>query len=293
MSDLFFGINILVRGNEASISDILQRQGINETTVGLIRFGQYMGPNSFAYYGLLPFFLAIGNMMIPDKTRTILWIKACVVLLLGFGLIGSGSRSALLGVVVGAVSLVVMLKGKKRAKFIAFIILILGLAVVYYDEFNTIEVVVNRVIAGNQFVTGAYGRFTSWSFGLELFRESPLFGVGYGGYYREFILTNHSISHANPHSAYIQLLSEGGLIAFVPFMIIVMLSSKLMLSKTWSATSYGLEYWRPFFFAGFIAMLTSCIFNSYHYDRVFWIAISFAVALSMHRSNRSKQPVLP
>jgi hypothetical protein len=46
-----------------------------------------------------------------------------------------------------------------------------------------------------------------------------------------------------------------------------------------SRLSPGLEFWRPYFFCGFLAQLVSNWFNDYFAERNLWLLLAFAVVL--------------
>jgi hypothetical protein len=70
-------------------------------------------------------------------------------------------------------------------------------------------------------------RFDYWSAALSMFRDHPIFGVGidrFGEYYREYALQNQVVQGQitdNAHSIYLQLLATGGLVTFIPYLLLV------------------------------------------------------------------------
>jgi hypothetical protein len=59
------------------------------------------------------------------------------------------------------------------------------------------------------------------------------------------------------------------------------------LLKSPNAAGDNLEYWRPYFLAGFASILVVNLFNSYFFDRVMFIIIGFAAALEHGRRDAS------
>jgi O-antigen ligase len=67
-------------------------------------------------------------------------------------------------------------------------------------------------------------RFDYWNAASGMFKDHPIFGVGidrFGEYYREYAVQNQVVQGQitdNAHSIYLQLLSTGGLILFIPYL---------------------------------------------------------------------------
>ena len=78
------------------------------------------------------------------------------------------------------------------------------------------------------------GRIWFWEFALEKFRQSPVFGIGWGGfkhYYHMRIGDYSSTSTTvDAHNVYLQILCEMGIVGFVAFLCAVSTTFK----TTWS-----------------------------------------------------------
>lgn len=70
-------------------------------------------------------------------------------------------------------------------------------------------------------------RFDYWNAALAMFKDHPIVGVGtdrFGEYYREYAVQNQVVQGQitdNAHSVYMQLLATGGLITFIPYILLV------------------------------------------------------------------------
>jgi O-antigen ligase len=70
-------------------------------------------------------------------------------------------------------------------------------------------------------------RLDYWSAAYAMFKDHPIFGVGidrFGEYYREYAVQNQVVQGQitdNAHSIYMQLLATGGLITFVPYILLI------------------------------------------------------------------------
>ena len=71
-------------------------------------------------------------------------------------------------------------------------------------------------------------RFDYWSAAVGMFKDHPIFGVGidrFGEYYREYAVQNQIVQGQftdNAHSIYLHLLATGGLILFIPYLLLVL-----------------------------------------------------------------------
>jgi O-antigen ligase len=71
-------------------------------------------------------------------------------------------------------------------------------------------------------------RFDYWNAAVGMFKDHPIFGVGidrFAEYYREYAVQNQVVQGQitdNAHSIYMQLLATGGLILFVPYLLLVL-----------------------------------------------------------------------
>jgi O-antigen ligase len=70
-------------------------------------------------------------------------------------------------------------------------------------------------------------RLDYWQAALNMFQSHPLFGVGidrYGEYYREYAVQDQFVQGVftnNAHNVYLHLLATGGLILFIPYLLLL------------------------------------------------------------------------
>lgn len=88
--------------------------------------------------------------------------------------------------------------------------------------------------------TNIYGRLATYEQGLEIFRHHPLFGIGVNNYhaYTERLppVTLHGVESVTyPHSSYIGLLAEQGLLGFIPLVVLSFAIWRLVRTLTRSA----------------------------------------------------------
>lgn len=84
-------------------------------------------------------------------------------------------------------------------------------------------------LAGKYYQGTLRNRLDYWNAAIGMFKDYPIFGVGidrFGEYYREYAVQNQVVQGQitdNAHSVFLQLLATGGLILFIPYLLLVLL----------------------------------------------------------------------
>lgn len=230
----------------ATLGVIKSLTGTSETFFDLARnslFGQVGSGNELRYGGpigepnlwgqilvsTMPFVL---YLITSNNTRSIKSMFFLIIsgVLITLALIFTGSRGAFVALLIitplfaidQKIKLSTLLTG-----FIIFVIVINLLPDSYAKRFATL---------GNQETLSqddaVIGRSTTMQIGWEMFTENPILGVGFGRYQQNYwqIAQNLGLeSNANnidytkdaqlPHSLYLEILSETGLIGLITFML--------------------------------------------------------------------------
>lgn len=239
--------------------------------------GESIPINRLALQLLLPLFLAVGWVVSRERTRLRL-LGGISVGVLFLGLLGTMSRSGMLGFIAGMAVVAVRhfrvrLAGMIGIMAVAVAALWLGTLFASIAGFG--EVLESRWStedAGSMATT----RFSNWVHGLKLFADSPLFGVGWGNYSTANVPRPYGAP--DPHNAYVRLMAWQGFVglASIGYMIYAVLRGFL---RQYRHVGDELRHWTPFFLAGFIGILVTNLANSYLFDRHLYIAIGFAAAL--------------
>ena len=138
-------------------------------------------------------------------------------------LIKTGSIQGIFGLIIGA-TLILVTKiwiTNKRYGQIATLAVLIASAPVFLALIN-IGPLASRIYQGT-----LKNRFDYWSAAFAMFKDHPIFGVGtdrFGEYYREYALQNQVVQGQatdNAHSIYMQLIATGGLITFIPYVLLV------------------------------------------------------------------------
>jgi O-antigen ligase len=139
----------------------------------------------------------------------------------------SGSVQGFFSFAIG-VSVIVLVKGYLVSKTIGN----LGALIALAGSIPILLAVFNIGPLASKLYQGTLrNRLDYWNSALSMFRDFPISGVGidrFGEYYREYALQNQLVREQvtnNAHSVYLQLLSTGGLLTFLPYLALVLFVS--------------------------------------------------------------------
>jgi O-antigen ligase len=130
----------------------------------------------------------------------------------GVGLLATGSRGALMGLVI-AVLVIISLSGRKGMMRIAFGLVIFAVAFVIAKQFDLLPV--GRESGGIDDFTKE-GRLLVWGQAVLLFLQHPWIGNGWLNFHELGVLGDtHFGSVVHAHNWYLNTLAESGLVGFV------------------------------------------------------------------------------
>jgi O-antigen ligase len=219
--------------------------------------------------------------------------KLAGILMLGINLyviLNTFSRGAYLVLAIDA--LLILFLFRKRFNPMIFLagaaILVLAIPFVpqtYRDRFTSLFVVTSE--NGIYQDTSLRGRSSEMLTGLAMFAEHPILGVGVGNYptsyqrYAQLIGIEFRAEARDPHSLYVQLLAETGVLGTVAFLgIIFFLFDALNKACRAIEGSPHLADWLPWISAyrfAILSYLLTSIFLHSAYIRYLWILIAMAL----------------
>lgn len=200
--------------------------------------GTLGNPNHFAFYlGMVfPLFLALlflklqfleaGKSLrekiiaVVDKNKWLL-LYAAVPILLGTGIILTGSRSGIVTMILCFLifsQLAVYLKqGKSIRQKLAFFFIVITAAVLFIGVQTTV----------NKFLSTSFessGRFLRWPATLNMSKDFLILGAGFGTYRYSYFLydpdeAGNWSTHA--HNDYLEIFAEGGIIGSILFFLLI------------------------------------------------------------------------
>ena len=231
-------------------------------------------------------FAAALVMMFPLMVSKILTDDWKVRLFAAIGIFGitcsiviSGSRGGFLGLTADCLAIILLYK-LQRKKIIITVSLI-AVIMSFYITDHYVERITGifapHEIEDSRAKGSAESRLSSWALALDIWKEKPLVGCGVGnfGYYMG-IKEGHSfgeLGHAT-HSLWLQTLSEGGLIVFLPFLGLILIFFKRTYTTTKRYLNTEYEYINYNIYAlqaGMIGFLVSATFlNRLFYEPIYW-----------------------
>lgn len=181
-------------------------------------------------------FAAAVVLMFPLVVRQMFsghWIKRCGAAVGAFGMVMTivitGSRGGFLGLAVQSLAFVYFYKQYRKRIIMTMaglMILIAPFVSDYYIE-RVVNIFSPEEMEDSREKDSVDSRLASWGLSLEKWKEMPLLGCGIGnfgyymGYYNEG-LNWGQLGHV-AHSTWLQVLGEGGLSVFIPFILILFL----------------------------------------------------------------------
>ncbi len=229
--------------------------------------------------------------VIHEKGR---FVKVAAVLMLGiisYIILNTYSRGAYLVFAIDVV-LILFVFEKQFNLMVAFaglgllIVLIPFIPASYRDRFVTLSdfTAQNGIYQDTSF----RGRTSEMLTGLTMFASNPILGVGAGNYptnyqhYTQLIGIEFRTTARDPHSLYVQLLAETGILGTIAFLGMVF-SLIRALNRACRAIELSphLQEWLPWISAirlAIISYLLTSIFLHNAYIRYFWILLAMALA---------------
>ena len=168
--------------------------------------------------------IAILYLLLDAKERKYQVIYAVGLLADLYVLWRSGSIQGVFGFAIGAAVIVLVkiwLINRKYGQASLLIAAVLGTPV-------ALAVLNIGPLASRLYQGTLKNRFDYWNAAIGMFKDHPISGVGidrFGEYYREYAVQNQVVQGQmtdNAHSIYLQLLATGGLILFIPYILLVL-----------------------------------------------------------------------
>ncbi len=118
-------------------------------------------------------------------------------------------------------------------------------------------------------------RYEAWRTGFDMFRGSPVWGVGYGQFNDYHFLT--------AHNTYVLVVAELGIVGIFIFSMLLWTSMKTPITALKRFKGHPearvAELWSVALLASMIAILSGCMFLSFAYHQILWIFLGMAGAL--------------
>ncbi|MBL8029669.1 MAG: O-antigen ligase family protein [Candidatus Doudnabacteria bacterium] len=209
-----FGLPILFQGN-----DIELKRSVSF----------FLHPNFYALFIAPLLALLIPDLLLSTKTRTFPNLKILAWLFGITGLIFSFSRAGWLGI-VGALTFYAIWTGDKKIRQTAAIVITIGIIIALATP--SIKTKLFSPFTGEK---SASSRITLWQSGIKAIKSSPIFGLGLGGYAKEYnnLISDKTLPpHNYPHNIFLNFWTETGLTGLISFTFFILFTlSKTLKSK--------------------------------------------------------------
>lgn len=288
------GVIKTVTGTEATFFDLARNSLFGQVgSANELRYGGPIGePNLWgqALVSILPLIVYATRFRHSIKNMILLALGGLLILL---AMIFTGSRGAMVAFLLITPLIAIDIKIKPKNLIVAVIFFFALLAVLPENYANRFKTLTSQDALAED---GALsGRQTAMLIGLEMFRDNPILGVGFGGYrinywqYAEKLglesnATNivHELDAKYSHSLYIEILSETGLVGMIAFLFFfgTMFKSLYNIRKRINAAVIYKEWslWIAALTISIFTFLVSGFFLHGIFYRYIWVIIGLAMS---------------
>jgi O-antigen ligase len=154
-----------------------------------------------------------------NRSRILLFIGLCVDLII---LYKSGSIQGVIGFAIGVTIIIVTRIWLFRRSYgQAFLFAVALLAVPVAAAIFNLGPLASRLYQGT-----LRNRLDYWQAAINMFESNKVFGIGvdrFGAYYQQFSIQDQLVKEQltdNAHNIYLQILATGGLVTFVPYLLL-------------------------------------------------------------------------
>lgn len=246
-------------------------------------------PNEFAGAAVARLPLALCLLRVEKH-----WLKR-LFLLAGAGMMTCGvimtwSRGGLLALVWALVLFVL----RQKRKLVWLVIVGVILLAVLVTMPSSLRARMSVMLSGEQKADTSLMRRTTYQvYGLKLFCQHPLLGIGFGRFSEAYAHSEYRFLQGAgkqvAHNTYLEILAGTGLIGFVPFM--ALLSTSLFTAWKLAGAEEPRPYWAHVsagLFAGLGGYLLSSLFLSQQYEKTLWLLIAMIVIMRRLASSNAR-----
>ncbi|MEN9950638.1 MAG: hypothetical protein RLY85_1390 [Bacteroidota bacterium] len=184
----------------------------------VIRFPAYFqDPQKYAQFLAA---MSFPVLLASHKENKISFQGVCLFAVALFALLYTGGRAALLGWLVGVISLLIFMSKRFRFILLAFLLILVYIGYEFQDNIPVLK----RASIGDSYAF----RNEIWMDAYKIFLKYPFTGIGFGEYSTyvaihnpdQFWIADNDVTYFDhPESGYLKLLVEFGLFGFIPLAI--------------------------------------------------------------------------
>jgi len=269
-----------------------------EEVLGIAKITSFQAnSNPFAGYLASTLFIVLTVFLyqLRSHRRARFYLFCLLLILLTFLL--TMSRSGMLGLICGFLALLTISRGGKEfgklpwGFIILFAGLLLALGVVALFFTPAGQTIVSQFLSQTALAQGSTDYHVEFARGaLAMFKDKPILGWGVNQFEPVYLSDYSSypwLNSANTHSMYLTILSETGIIGFIPhFLLIIYFAFAIRKGLRAAGRGTFQFYALAGLTAGYVAILTGNIFYDYYFNEFVWVyfglllaAIQFALRL--------------
>lgn len=230
--------------------------------------GGYADPNEYAQYILVLIPLALYMAMRNTGIKRVLYWGCVLIFFMIF--ISTGSRGGVLGF-IGASAILTYYYSVGRLRQIIFVLLLVATISYFYmpdDYWTRLSTILHPVNEGDSSIGT---RLINYKAAVKMFLDYPITGVGL--YNFQFRGQEYgTLEIIVVHNTYLEVLTGGGLLSFIPFMVILMDGwRKLRIRKRYGLRMRDLLICLK---ASFASLLITCFFISADHKKILFFLLA-------------------
>lgn len=223
-------VAIVIFGGSMAFAGILQRLTSPDAIYGMrptpqaIPFGPFVNQHHFAAFMEMTFGLTMGMLLGPLKNDRKA-LLAIALVLMAVAVVMTGSRGGMLSIIAVAGTAAVLSiraadRGSKPSQLPLMIsggllaVIVVGSAVLFLSGADPL---VRGLGLGTDSADPTSGRLHFWSVALKIFSDHPIIGVGFDAFgvaFTRYDTWNGFFRIEQAHNDYLQILADGGILAF-------------------------------------------------------------------------------
>lgn len=254
-------------------------QGVDAVTALTRATGNVIDPNLFAGYLVLviPLALALGIAM---RWRWGPMVAGVVMLVFGAALVATLSRGGWLGFFAAALTMVVLLPGRRRvvlavAGSVLLVLVAGGLGGPVADRLGT--------AAGASPLQTFADRIPIWAASVEMLKQHPIFGLGLNNFGNYIGAYDPSLDVNQAHDLFLNIAVERGLLGLITFLIFLVALFRTSIAAVLRAPDGRYRVLAAGVMASFVAFIADSLFDVAYYDYkillLFWLLAGIAACL--------------
>lgn len=247
--------------------------------------GTELNPNGFATF-FVPGCVMVGYFYLSAATRLSKILSLVALVFFGITLVMTGSRSGLMGAFLGLVIVylnkrIFSLQGAGTFVVIIVIAAALTLAIPKLFHFlliGDLELSTGPSMAADK-ETSTELRVAAIGHFIDAFISNPLIGIGYGKLV-PYIDASSVGEKMGAHNVIIGIAVEMGVVALLPFLMMIMVSSICMAKALRRARGRGDSLIKGCYFGAFVGLLFHGMFHEIYVNLLFWFFMGVATMLT-------------